>query len=124
MTQQLETELARCSPGMAARLIGISTTTLHSWRKLGKIGALQTPAGRWLFDVRPSFRTRTPDHDATFEFHIADSLCRATYVMREKAIAILSIMDITHAAYQHPVRMDREFHDAVAGLIAADKKAD
>jgi predicted site-specific integrase-resolvase len=53
MTEELERELARCGAGQAARLIGISVPTLHAWRKAGKIEARQTPAGKYVYDVRP-----------------------------------------------------------------------
>lgn len=53
MTEQLSSELARCPTGMAARLLSVSVRTLHAWRVTGRIGAEQTAAGRWLFDVRP-----------------------------------------------------------------------
>jgi len=53
MTEQLERGLARCSPGMTARSLSISLPTLAEWRQRGKIGAEHTPAGRWLYDVRP-----------------------------------------------------------------------
>jgi hypothetical protein len=53
VTEQLQNELAKCPAGMAARLVGVSIRTLNNWRKAGRIDAEQTPAGRWLFDVRP-----------------------------------------------------------------------
>jgi predicted site-specific integrase-resolvase len=53
MTEQLQTELAQCRAGLAARLIGISHQTLNNWRRDGRIAARKDPSGRWHYDVRP-----------------------------------------------------------------------
>ena len=53
MTDELQNVLERCPAGLAARLIGISVPTLHAWRKAGTIEATQTPAGKYVYDVRP-----------------------------------------------------------------------
>jgi predicted site-specific integrase-resolvase len=53
MTDQLQNELAKCRAGQAARLCGVSTQTLHNWRRAGRIKAEQDASGRYLFDVRP-----------------------------------------------------------------------
>ena len=53
MTKQLDSELAKCRSGLAARLCGVSVQTMHVWRKAGKITAVKDVSGRFLFDVRP-----------------------------------------------------------------------
>jgi predicted site-specific integrase-resolvase len=53
MTEKLNDLLERCPSGMASRLTGVTTPTLHNWRRRGRIEAVQTATGRWLFDIRP-----------------------------------------------------------------------
>ena len=53
MTDQLDSELARCPAGMAARLLGVTPQTVRNWHRQGKIAAEPLPNGRFRYDVRP-----------------------------------------------------------------------
>jgi DNA-binding transcriptional MerR regulator len=89
MTDNLSRELAACSAGQAARIVGVSVQTLNNWRKAGRIEAKQDAAGRYRYDVRPFVKAET---DAEQKRRIANesmasaiALCRHNEaVMAEK----------------------------------------
>jgi hypothetical protein len=53
----------------------------------------------------------------TFDFYVADSLCRATYRIDGETVHVLGVTNVTSDRYQFPVRLDRDGLDAVAALI-------
>jgi predicted site-specific integrase-resolvase len=53
MTDELEKVLHKCPAGLAARLIGVSMSTLHNWRRDGRIKTGKSPTGRFTYDVTP-----------------------------------------------------------------------
>jgi len=46
-----QTALTAVPTGMAARLLGCCSATLHNWRRRGLIGYHKTSSGRYLWNV-------------------------------------------------------------------------